>query len=64
MICPAQTEREIGLAALENLVERALEKLLAVAEPIMVIAKTLYYGFSCKLRLLLTHFGKTQIIES
>jgi hypothetical protein len=49
---------------LENLVERALEKLLAVAEPIMVIAKTLYSGFSCKLRLLLTHFGKTQIIES
>ena len=63
MVGPAETEGEVRFATGKDFIERTLKELLAIAEPIMPIAKSLNARFTCKLCLLLAHLWQTQIIE-
>ena len=64
MVSPAQAERKIRLSAFKHLIERTFQQLFSVAEPVMVIAETLYSCLACQLSLLLTGLRQTQVIES
>mgnify|MGYP003209722112 CR=1 FL=1 len=63
VVCPADAEREIRLAACHHLVERPLEQLLAASEPVVVVAEALDAGLACQPRLLLARLRQSQVIE-
>ena len=62
LIGPAETEREIRFAADEHFIERTLELLFAITEPVMIVAEALKPSLSRQRRLLLPHLRQAQIV--
>ena len=62
LIRPAEAEREIRLAGLENFPERAVQFPHTVPEPVVIIAEAFYAIFSGKVCLRFPRFRKTQIV--
>ena len=62
VVGPAQAEGEVGLAAVQHLVEGAFQQLAAVAEPVMPVAETLDAGLTGQLGLPLAHHGVKQVV--
>ena len=64
VVCPAETEREVGFATADHVVEHLMEQALASPEPIMPIAEALDARLTCQLGLLLARLGDTQVVEA
>ena len=63
MVGPAQAERKVRLAGLQDLVDRTLKD-AAATEPVVVIAKALDAVLACQIGLRLPRLGQAQIVEA
>ena len=64
VVGPAEAEGEVGLAGGQHLVEGALQQLLAVAEPVVIVAEALNAGLAGQRCLLLAHLRQAQVVEA
>ena len=64
MVRPAETEGEVRFSALQHFLEGSLKQLLAIPEPIVIIAEPLDACFACQLSLLFPDFWQTQVVEA